>query len=46
MGIEIGEKWGTKMQNEKVERKKNGFLTWPNMALTNMDKRRPNLVTK
>ena len=34
------------MQNEKVKRKKKGFWTWPNMALTNMDKRRPNLVSK
>ena len=31
--VQIEEKWGTKMQNEKVK-SKNEFLTWPNMALT------------
>ena len=33
---------GLNSKNEKSVKK----MTWPNMALTNMDKRRPNLVFK
>ena len=33
-------------KRRKLKEKKRVFFTWPNMALTNMDKRIPNLVSK